>query len=243
MKKTFSICLMSLFLFSLIASPGLCQDAKKILEKMIEAQGGRDHLAKVKDSSMSGSMELTQMGMSGTISMHSKEPNKMRMDIEVMGMIITQATDGETAWQINPQTGSVEDMTEQQAQEFNRQAIGNASLLNPEKYGITYTYKETEKIEDKDYFVLEQTFADGFKATLWIDSKTYLHHKTKALSTNQMGVEVDTETFLSDYKKVEEMMFPQSITIYQDGEEFLTMTVTEVKFNTGLEDSFFQKSE
>ena len=66
MKKIFSLCLLGFFLFSLMVSPGLSQKASDILEKMIDAQGGRKNLEKVKDMTLTGSMELITMGMSGS---------------------------------------------------------------------------------------------------------------------------------------------------------------------------------
>jgi hypothetical protein len=122
-------------------------------------------------------------------------------------------------------------------------ALGNDALLHPEKYGITYTYKGKETIEGQDYYLLEQAFEDGFITTMYIDAKTYLVHKAKSRTPNQMGVEVDQEVFMTDYKKVDGIMIAHEMRIIQDGEEFLTMTFTEVAFNTGLEDSFFKKEE
>jgi len=243
MKKFLSFCLLSSLVFYLSVSAGFSQDTGKILKKMIDAQGGKKTLESIKDSTLSGTMEMIQAGITGSITLYQKEPNKMRMDGEVMGMVITQAYDGETAWMINPQTGTAEKLPEQAAEEVKRQALGNDALLNPEKYGITYTYIGKENIDGKDYFVLEQTFSDGFKASLYIDSQTYLTYKTKATTVNQMGVEVLAETILSDYKKVEGMMVPHTLTIFQDGQEFMTMTITEAKFNTGLEDSLFTMQE
>jgi len=243
MKKIFSICFLSFFLIGLITSPGFSQTAKEILEKMIEAYGGREVLAKINDTTLSGSMEMIQMGLNGSLTMYQKEPNKMRMDFEIMGMMITQAYDGETAWMINPQTGNAEELPEKSAEDFKRQAIGNDAILHPEKYGITYSYKEKVKIEGKEYFVLEQTFSDGHKVIQYVDSETYLTYKSITTTFNQMGVEVEAETFLSDYKKLEGMMVPHSLTILYDGEEFIKMTITEVSFNSGLEDSLFKMSE
>lgn len=243
MKKILSFCLLSFFLLSLIAAPGFGQKASDILEKMIEAQGGRKVLEGIKDTTMSGTFEMPMMGMSGSTTMYQKEPNKTRMDAEFMGMVFTQAFDGEIGWMINPQTGGVEELSEKALEYTKRDALGNEALLHPEKLGITYAYKGNEKIEEKDCFVLEQTFSDGFKSTIYIDSKTYLIHKSKGLSLNMMEVEVDTETILSDYKKVNGMMVPHSIKILQEGEEFMIMTITQVSFNTGLEDSLFKKTE
>lgn len=240
MKKGYRRLIALTLFFAIMLSPLLAQDAAKILKKMIKAQGGEKVLSSIKDSMMTGTMEMIQMGLTGSITMYQKEPNMMRMDAEVMGMTITQAYDGETAWMINPQTGAAEELPPETSDDMRRQALGNDALLHPEKYGITYTYKGKEKINGKDYFVLEQVFSDGFKATLYVDPDTYLVYKTKARTTNQMGVEVEAETIFSEYKKIDGVMVPQKLTIYQDGEEFMTMTITEVKFNTGLEDSFFK---
>lgn len=243
MKKFFSLSLLTIFLLSLMVSPGHSQEAADVLKKMIDAQGGRKLLESVKDTTLTGTMEIVMAGMSGSMTLYSKAPDKIRIDFEIMGMVITQAYDGEVAWWVNPQTGAIEELSGDQAEEIKRMAIGDDALLNPEKYGITYTLKGKETIEDKDYFVLEQTFSDGFKMSFYIDSKTYLTYKTAARTMGQMGVEVDSETFLSDYKKIDGMMVPHSIKVFQDGEEFMTMTFTEVSFNTGLEDSFFKMEE
>lgn len=240
MKRIFSLCFLSLFLLSLVVTPGLSQEASDVLAKMIDAGGGRKNLEKIKDMTMTGDIELVSMGMSGSLTMYSKEPNKLRMDIEIMGMVITQAYDGETAWWINPQTGASEELSGDQADELKRNAMGNDTLLNPAKYGITYTLKGKETTDGVECFVLEQTHSDGYTVTLYINSETYLPYKTKATTMGQMGVEVEAESFPTDYKKVDGMMIPHSLRVMQDGEEFMTMTFTEVTVNTGIEDSFFK---
>ena len=163
--------------------------------------------------------------------------------MELMGMVITQAYDGEIAWGLDPSTGSIQEMPEEQAKDIERMALGNDSILHPEKYGITYSYIGKETIEGQDYHILEQAFEDGFITTMYIDAKTYLMYKAKSKAPNQMGVEVDQEVFTTDYRKVEGIMVAHEMRIMQEGEEFLTMIFTEVAFNTGLEDSFFKKEE
>lgn len=245
MKKILSFCLLNFFLLSLLTSPGYSQKASDILDKMIDAQGGREVLASIKDTTISCSIEMIGMGASGLGTVYHKEPNKIRADMEIMGMVITLASDGETAWMINPQTGSTEEMSGKEAEDLKRDAFdfGYSALLYPEKYGITYAYKGKEKIEEKDYFVLEQTLSDGHKKTLYIDSKTYLTFKIKDITLNDTGVEVEEEEFRSDYKKVDGVMFYHSITSFEDGGETEKITVINVRFNTGLEDSLFKMSK
>ena len=116
----------------------------EVLEKMIKAQGGREVLSQITDMTTSGTMEMIQMGLSGDLTMYQKEPNKMRMDFEVMGIVISQGYNGEKAWTTNPETGAVEDLSDVESEDFRKQSMGNDSILNPEKYGITYTLEKKE---------------------------------------------------------------------------------------------------
>lgn len=242
MKKILSLCLLGVFLLSLTATPGLCQKEKEILEKWIEAQGGRKTLAAVKDTTLVGTLEIPMAGMRGSISMYHKEPNKMRMDMEIMGMVMTTAYDGVKVWFTNPQTGATEDMSGEEAEQMIRQSLGNDSILNPGKYGITYAYKGEEKVDDKDCIVLDQTFSDGYTATLYIDSKTFLTCKTKAKTLTQMGAEAEAETYFADYRKVGDVMVSHSMKVFYDGQEAVSMTFSQVKFNSGLDDALFRKN-
>jgi len=242
MKKIFSLCLLTVFVLSFVSSPSFGEDVSEIVKKMIDAQGGRKLLESIKDTTVTGDIEITQMGLTGTMTMYQKEPNKSRQDIEVMGMVITNAFDGEMGWMINPQTGSSEELPEEMAAEAKRNALsqGNSFILNPEKFGAKYTFKAKEKVDDRDCLVLTLVYADGHETTMYVDAETYLLHKTVQMVTNQMGVEVEQEMIFADYKKVDGFVYPFTVTIIQDGEEFGIMTTTEVKLNSGLEDSLFE---
>lgn len=241
MKKMISMSLFVFLLIGLTAPAVFSQDAPSIRAKMIEALGGIKVLEAIKDTTITGTIEIVQQGLSGTINTYWKSPDKSRADIEVMGMLITQAYDGTTAWYINPQTGAVEDMTEDQAAQMKREAYGIASLITPEKFGITYSFKGKEAIEGKEYLILEAKHEDDFTSLSYIDPDTYLPYKSKATITNEMGMEVEVESFSSDYKKVNGMMMAHTQVSYMDGEEYINLTITEVKVNTGLEDDFFSK--
>ncbi len=239
MKKALTYCFLGIFLASLSISPGWSQTAKEILDKMIEASGGRKAIESVDDSTVTGTIELVQQGLSGALTVYKKEPNMMRIDVEIMGMLITQAFDGEMAWWVNPQTGATEEMPETDAESMKRDALPRDSAFNPEKYGITFTYKGKEPLDGKDHYILEQTYADGFKTTLYIDAETYLITKSTGTISSQMG-EMDFEQYATDYKKVNGLMIAHTVTSYMNGEESRIIKITEVKNNTGLEDSLFK---
>jgi outer membrane lipoprotein-sorting protein len=240
MKRLITIGITAILLLSMVSINGSAQTVDEILAKMIEVQGGRKTLESVKDATLSGTLLMVPMNVTGSISMYQKEPNKMRMNGEIMGNTFVQAFDGTTAWGTDPQTGNAIEMPEKLGQEFKRQAIGWDSLLNPKKVGISYTLKGKEKIDDTEYLVLEQTFSDGHTVTMFVDPVSYLVYKTKSMTLNQMEAEVETETIQGDYKKVDGIVMPHTITIFQGGQEFMKITIQEITFNTGLEDSFFK---
>ncbi len=238
MKKTMIICILGIFLVSVIAAPGYSQTAKDIIQKMIDATGGRKAIESIDDSTITGTMDLVQQGLSGEITIYKKEPNKMRFDLEIMGMLITQAYDGNFAWWTNPQTGATEEMPENEAASMKRDSLPREATFNPEKYGISFDYKGKEQIEGKDHFVIDQTYADGFKATLYVDCGTYLLTKSKGTISSEMG-DLDFEQHASDYKKVNGVVIAHKFTTYVNGEEARILTITDVQNNTGLEDSLF----
>ncbi len=238
MKKRMTVGLLAAALILGLGLQARAQTVEEILAKSIEAQGGKDALSKIKDTTTSGTMELIQMGMSAALTLYQKEPDKMRMDLDVMGMLITQAYDGKKGWFTNPQTGVTEEMTEQQSQAQRLQAMGYDAALNPSKYGITFVLKGKDKIADKDCFVVEQNFKDGFKATVYINASTYLTEKVVSKS-DAMGTEIESESVMGDYRKIDGVMVPFSMVIFQGGAEFGRVTVTKVAFNQNLEDAFF----
>jgi outer membrane lipoprotein-sorting protein len=240
MKKTM-IFAAALILLAGTASNAGAQDVKDILNKMIDAQGGRKALESIADSTTLGTLEMIQMGMSGSIAIYQKYPNKMRIDVEIMGMTMTQAFDGEKAWMTNMQTGAVEEMPDLMAKNMRRQALGARAALHPEQVGITYVFKGREKVNDKEYIVLVQSFKDEFKATVYVDPTTYLVYKVRAKSMDAtgMGGEVETETVYGEYKKEGDTLAAHTISTFQNGAEALRMTLTKISYNSKLEDAFF----
>jgi outer membrane lipoprotein-sorting protein len=240
MKKTLSSLMLVLLAAALILTPAAGQTAKDVLDKMIQAQGGRKALEAIKDTTSTGSFEMVQMGMTGSVTMYNKEPNLMRMDMETQGFNMIQAFDGQSAWQTNPMTGAAEVMPEQQGLYVKRGSLGIASLLAPETFGLVYELKGTEKLNDKDYLVLVQKHADGYTVALYLDPQTYLPYKTNAKTLDMMGAEVDQETIQEDYQTTDGIPSARSIIIYQNGVEFIRVKISSVKYNSDLEDSLFK---
>lgn len=232
-KRSLFYCLSGVLILTLMSPPGFGQKAADILEKMIEAKGGQKALEVIKDATLLGTIEWVEAGggsVKGSFTQYQKEPNKIRRDIEIMGMVRTDAFDGEAGW--TNEAGKLSEDSGKDAADKKSWAQGYAALLHPDQYGIAYVLKGQEKIEGNDYFVLEQTVPGGTPTTQFVDAKTYLIYKT------QIPEQV---TLMSDYRKVGGVMIPHALTFRGgEGGDYMTFLVTKVSFNTALEDSLFQ---
>jgi len=242
MKRAFTFCVLGLLLIGFSAVPVVSQTSAEIIQKMIEAGGGKKALESIHDSTITGTMEITQSGYTGELTVYKKEPDKMRYDLEIMGMVITQSYDGSTAWRTNPQTGAIEEMPANEAEEMKREALPTVAILDPEKYGLTFELKGKESVDGKDHFIIQQTYPDGLRLHLYVDCSTYLVTKSKGTISTEMG-EVELEQIASDYKKVNGLMVAHKVTTYVNGAESRIIVINDVQYNTGLEDSLFKMEE
>ncbi len=228
------------FLITLAASPVFAQSLNRILKRMGDTLGGRKTIESIKDMTMVGDVEMPQQGISGTVTIYKKDPDKSRIDLDSMGMVIIQVYDGQTALWTNPQTGDIEEMDEQQAARMIRQSLPLAAIIDPEKHGITFIYKGKETVEGKECFLLEQVFKDGYRMIRHVDSGTYLSVRSRSTITGPGGTEIQVEQVMSDFRKVDGLTMAFSVTTYYNGSVFNEIRFKDVKFNTGLEDSLFQ---
>ena len=77
MKKRLSCGLLGLSILGLLVVPGSSQNADEILERVIKAQGGRKILEGIKDVTTVADMEVIQMGITGSVTIYTKEPNML----------------------------------------------------------------------------------------------------------------------------------------------------------------------
>jgi zinc protease len=235
--KVFQLCLM--FLFSL-QLPSFSQSLQNIIKEMIRAQGGKAAIENIRDMTIKGSIEVPNQSLRVPFTQYKKEPDKRRIEFEVQGLIQVQGFDGKRAWEAVPETGEVVEIPGEDARDIKRGSLALAWILYPEKFGISLALKGREKIDDKTYLLLEQTFPDGDKLVLFVDPDKYVIFKIDSTMMDEMGVQVETETYLSDYKSVKGYRMAHTLTSYLRGKEYMKMTYKKVKVNTGLKDDLFE---
>jgi hypothetical protein len=197
----------------LVASPqSRAQDlpkADEVMEKYIEATGGRAAHEKRKTSVSTGSFEMPAMGIKGTLKIWQAEPNLMYTEVDIEGMGKTEeGSDGEVAWETSAMMGPRIKTGEERAMAM-RAATFDADLLWRELFDKVECVA-IENVNDKPCYKVVKTPKIGPPETHYYDRESYLPVKVELTVPTPMG-NVPSEQFISDYRKVGDLTLPHAI--------------------------------
>ena len=215
-----------------------------LLDKMIDARGGREQLSDVRTSVMTGRMILVaQGGLAGEITITNAYPDKTRYEMKVAGALIVQAYDGAIAWTDNPMAGGFQELPAEELKSMKQQAIGDDVLLNPEKYGITYAYKGTVADSAVEYHVLEQSSGDGYAPIkYYVDPQTYLVYKTTTSKGNPAQPILE-EVYYSDYRETNGLTQARQVSTFMNGQEAVRFLIDRIEYNMEIDPQVFRAAE
>jgi len=211
-----------------------------IIAKNIKARGGLEKLKAVKSMRMTGHMTVGP-GTEAPMVIEMKRPDKLRLDITVQGMTLTQAYDGKVGWQLNPFEGSknAEPMSAEELKEAAEQADMDGPLVDSKAKGHKVELVGKEKVEGTDVYKLKVTLKNGNVRYFFIDADSYLDIKGEAKRTVR-GTEVETEQTIGDYKEVGGLLIPHSFEGSAKGKpEKQKITVEKIELDVPLEDARF----
>jgi hypothetical protein len=235
--------LLGLVVVATLAVPAPAQDdAKKIIDKAIAAHGGMDTLKKYKaaKSTIAGEMTVGGMDMTYTGSTASEFPGKWKLTVEtsVMGQKIDvlHVVNGDKVKQkvtfggmdVSPPGDEAKDEARETAMMHGIELI--YPLLDEKKFSLKA--EADGEVNGKKAAVIKATILDNSKTvTLSFDKESGLLVKTqrKGKSGDGMNKEVDEESFLSDYKKVNGVMSAHKLVVHHDGTKFMTCTMSDVE--------------
>ena len=231
----------SIFLAFTAISFVCAQDLDEILDTHFKTIG-QEKLLKVNTMEASGKMTLVMMGTEGGFKSFNKKPNKMRVEVEVMGSNVVQAYDGITVWTINPMAGSsaAMEMTGPEAERLIETADMDGQLWNYKEKGHVLELVGTEEHGGSKVFVLKLTKKNGKIDHYYIDSEDYVIVKIK-LKVMANGMELDMETLMSDYREVNGYLGAYKIEQRISGQAYSTIQLEEVKYNAPIDDAIFAK--
>lgn len=231
-----------------MAPRAVAQTADEVVEKHLAAMGGRAALAKLSSQVASGTIAIQAQGadLGGTIETAKKAPNKsrtlMKIDLSSVGgseMVIDQRCDGKTAFASNSLQGDRE-ITGAQLQSM-LNASFPSSLLSYKEAGAKVDLLGRETVGAKPVLVLQYTPASGPAVKLYVDAETFFISRTVVkLSVPEAGGDVEQTTDVGDYREVDGVKTPFSVTVSGSG-QLITISLAKVAHNVALDDAVFSR--
>ena len=212
--------------------------ADQIIEKYVQAVGGKAALEKLTSRVSTGTIEFDVMPGAFNQEIYEKAPNKQCwiMDAAQFG-VIRLGYNGTVGWEDNPQTG-LRELDGMRLAVMKRTTDFYRPIKLKEIYPkMAVTGKEA--INGHDAYVLEATPPDGPAEWMYFDTDSGLLVRHKGQNESPTGP-VMVETTTSDYHEVDGIKLPFTTYISRPDISF-TIRLSEVKHNVPIEDSKFDK--
>ncbi len=235
-----------------IATAINAQDSKKLtiggqptvdelVANNIEAKGGATALAALKSVRLTGKLLLNEGRFQLAYTEIKKRPGEVRTEATLQGMTQVQAYDGTQAWQISPFRGrkDPEKMSADDTKSLIEEAEIDGPLVDWKEKGSTVEYLGTEDVEGTEAYKLKVTRKNGDINYVFLDPDYFLEIRVLTQRTEH-GAQVETETDLSDYEKVNGVFLPFSLESGRKGsQDKQKLILDNVEGNVPIDDSVF----
>lgn len=219
--------------------------AREILEASVQAHGGLNKLAAVKNFVLESNNTLNTPGgqMELQVTITFLYPDKYRQDVNTPQGTISMIYDGEEAYATSV-------MGTQPLPPEITTAIKDAVFRDPIHLLVHLSQNESaqiqfagsEEVDGTQASILMTEQPSGEMLKIYISDETKYIVKLVYRETEQ-GVTLNKENIYSDYREKDGLMIPYSFVQNIEGNPYIDSRSTSVKLNTELDESLFEKPE
>ena len=210
-----------------------------ILDKYVEASGGRVAMEKVRSRTISGGIDIA--GSTADWVLSAKTPNKQLSELTSSTLgAVTEGFDGTVAWSKNQAGMRIKEGEElaktKRDADFHR-------ALNLKKLYPDLAYKGTDKVDGAEAQVLESRPSSTSKERFSFSANSGLLVRQESELEGPQG-KLIASVRLDDFRAVEGVKYPFDLKfkINSGGQDFeFAIKVKEVKHNVTIEDAKFAK--
>lgn len=200
------------------------QTADEVVNKHIEAMGGKEKLLMLKTLVREGALNYN--GMDIPLTLYSEQGTGFKMEINVMGTKGYQIVTPAEGWSYMPFQGqsSVEKMPEDKVKDGQDDLDLQGELMDYAAKGHKVEFQGKEKMDGMEVYKLKLTPKTGLEKTMYINVATNYLHKVVVMENDQAS-----EVTYSNYKKTPEGFVVANTLIRPEGEVVFTKVVTNGK--------------
>jgi hypothetical protein len=229
-----------LFLLALLVLGGMtrAQNLDEIVNKHIEAIGGRDNWNKIKSLRLQCDMKIQGSDIKITISQVDK--TAFRQDIEAMGMKGYNIVTEKEGWNYMPFQGHTkpERMTEDELKNAQDDLNIRDEFITYKELGKKIEYLGKDDIEGMECHKIKMTDKLGNETTFYMDTESmYVIRQVEKVKAN--GKEFENTTSFSNFEKLNEgIVYPMAIS-----GGWGVSDITKLEMNPKLDESLFKVSQ
>ena len=214
------------------------------------ALGQDDVLSRYRNSRGASAAEVETVSATGTVVMLGFEvpmtvafarPSSFRIDIDLQGLTMILAYDGETAWNVSPMQGIIDPTP---LPEEMVGAVGILSdflwgmLANTEERGFEVSLAGIEKVERDEAYRLDVATADGEARVLYLGGEDFLERRI-VFDGSFLGSSGELEVTISDYMDVGGLKVPGTIRIAVEGQVAAELRIQEAEAGAEVDPASF----
>ena len=212
------------------------QTADEIINKSIEAVGGKDLISKINSIYTESTAQM--MGNDVPVTTTVLNGKGFRSETDFNGSKIIQAFNEKGGWSINPMAGG---STAQALPDEQYKAAKGQMYIGGELFNYAANGGKAELLgKEGDMYKIKVTAADSSSVTYFIDPATYLI--TKAVKEgDMMGQPVVITISFSDYQKTDfGYVIPHKIDTDMGGNFSFSATVNKIEINKEIDPKIFE---
>jgi len=208
--------------------PAVLPAARAVIDRHIEAIGGRKAVLGHSSTHASGTMSMPSSGVSGSVDVYAARPNKSLIRITLGGIgEVLEGFDGTVGWSLSAITGPMLTLgRELDQKKFD--AAYDADLHDTARYKSMRTVEQTT-FEGRPCYKVSLIHLDGTEDVEFYDVETRFRVATVATRESPMGPVKVTLSY-SDYKKYGDLFVPTTMKQATMGVQQV-LTFTSVEFD------------
>jgi hypothetical protein len=209
----------------------------QILDRFVEAAGGKEAIEGVKSYRMKGHFEMPALDVRGKMEVWAKDPQKSLTIIEFPGLTLRKGYDGETRWAQTP-FGSVTMTGPQEMSEVE----SDAEVYSASRIRNLYDRMKLERkarLSGRDVYIVEGQPTKGPAEKLFFDVENGLLVRWD-MARRQADRTVFVKVHLNDYRDIDGVKIPFNVRMAFESFDF-SVIVDEIQHNVEINDAIFRR--